>query len=287
MRTLRTVVISVASCALLAVHVAGQAPAQAPAQTPAPDQAKVQVFQGPELEEFMKTAKLVSLVDIGKGVTRSRKATFEANGVTESAVFKIIDDKPHVGITTLEDGRVDAEFQDSWKCDVAAYELDKLIGLGMVPATVERRLDNKVGSLQFWTASIMNEQRRQKEGVRPPDPQAWNDQMNKLWVWDNLIFNVDRNLGNILITEQWKMIAIDHSRTFRPYSRLQNPKLLVRFSRSLLTKLEELKEPELKARVGKYLSGFQITGIMKRRDLILAFAKKLVAEKGEAAVMYQ
>jgi hypothetical protein len=250
-------------------------------------QAKVQVTQGPELEEFLKTAKVVSLVDIGKGVTRSRKATLELNGVTESAVFKIIDEKPSIGVTTLEDGRVDAAFQDSWRTEVAAYELDKMIGLGMVPATVERRHGTEVGSLQFWVTSMMDERRRQKENLRPPDPQAWNDQMNKLFVWDNLIYNVDLNLGNILITEQWKMIAIDSSRSFRPFGRLKDTKLMVRFSRSLLAKLAELKEPELKARVGKYLSGDQIQGVMKRRDLIVAFAAKLAKEKGEAVVFYQ
>lgn len=273
MRALRTAVVTVASCVVLAGAVSGQA--------------KVQVTQGPELEEFLKTAKVVSLVDIGKGVTRSRKATLELNGVTESAVFKIIDEKPSIGVTTLEDGRVDAAFQDSWRTEVAAYELDKMIGLGMVPATVERRHGTEVGSLQFWVTSMMDERRRQKENLRPPDPQAWNDQMNKLFVWDNLIYNVDLNLGNILITEQWKMIAIDSSRSFRPFGRLKDTKLMVRFSRSLLAKLAELKEPELKARVGKYLSGDQIQGVMKRRDLIVAFAAKLAKEKGEAAVFYQ
>ena len=273
MRTLRTVVISAASCALLAGHLSGQA--------------KVQAIQGAELEEFMKTAKVTNLADIGKGVTRSRKATLELNGVTESALFKIIDEKPMSGITTLEDGRIDAEFQDSWRTEVAAYELDKLIGLGMVAATIERRHGNQVGSFQFWVTSIMTEKKRQAGNVRPPDVQAWNDQMNKLWVWDNLIFNVDRNLDNILITEQWAMVAIDHSRTFRPYAKLQNPKLLVRFSRSLLAKMEALNEPDLKARMSKYLSPYQIQGVLKRRDLIIATAKKLVAEKGEAAVMYQ
>ena len=224
---------------------------------------------------------------IGKGVTRSRKATLELNGVTQSAVFKIIDEKPSIGVTTLEDGRVDAAFQDSWKTEVAAYELDKMIGLGMVPATVERRLGTELGSLQFWVTSMMDEKRRQKENLRPPDPQAWNDQMNKLFVWDNLIYNVDLNLGNILITEQWNMIAIDNSRTFRPHAKLKDTKLMVRFSRPLMAKLAELKEAEMKARLGKYLSGDQIQGVLKRRDLIIAFANKLAKDKGEAAVFYQ
>ena len=36
------------------------------------------------------------------------------------------------------DRGLELEFQDSWKTEIAAYELDKLLGLGMVPATVER-----------------------------------------------------------------------------------------------------------------------------------------------------
>jgi hypothetical protein len=34
-------------------------------------------------------------------------------------------------------------------------------------------------------------------------------------------------------------------------------------------------------------TALQIQGVMKRRDLIVAFAAKLAKEKGEAAVFYQ
>src|SRR6478736_474663 len=104
-------------------------------------QAPPQVIQGAALEDFLRTAPVTAVKDIGKGVTMSRKLTMQQNGVTESGVFKIIDDKPLVGVQRLADGSIDAEFQDSWKTEVAAYELDKMIGLGMVPATVERRYD--------------------------------------------------------------------------------------------------------------------------------------------------
>lgn len=250
-------------------------------------QAPAQVIQGQALEDFLKTAPVTASKDLGQGVTISKRVTLEQGGQKEDAVFKIIDEKPLVGATRLADGTIDAEFQDSWKTEIAAYELDKMIGLGMVPATVERRHLGKSGSFQLWVTSMMNEQARQRGNVKPADPGAWNDQMHKLFVFDNLIYNVDRNLGNILMTTDWRMFAIDHSRAFRPYGKLKDPKLMVRFSRSLMTGLASLNEPMLKSRLGAYLTSFQIQGLLKRRDLIADYAKKLAADKGDAAVYYQ
>src|SRR5215468_11040922 len=109
-----------------------------------------QVFQGSAIEEFLNQAKITGMKDIGQGVTLPQKATLELNGVTEFGVFKTIDESAKV--KQLDRG-VELEFQDSWKTEVAAYELDKLIGLGMIPATVERTVDGKHGSMQFFVDS--------------------------------------------------------------------------------------------------------------------------------------
>ena len=73
----------------------------------------------------------------------------------------------------------------------------------------------------------------------------------------------------------------------KPFEELKDPKQLTIFSRLLLSKLEALNEPMLKEHLGKYLTQYQINGILKRRNAILALSKKLVAEKGEGAVLYQ
>jgi len=248
-------------------------------------QSTSQVIQGEEIENFLAQAKITRQQSISVGVTLPRKLSLELDGKVQFGAFKTIDEGP---VPTKQlDGGVELQFQDSWRTEVAAYELDKLIGLGMVPATIERTVDGKRGSLQFWVTAQMDEGQRVKKKLSAPNPIMWNQQVAKMRLWDNLIYNTDRNLGNILITDSWQIRLIDHSRTFRPFEQLKDPKAPTTFSRSLLAKLEELNEAMLKEHLGKYLTPYQIQGLLKRRDAILARSKELIAEKGAGAVLYQ
>jgi len=247
-------------------------------------QVKSQVIQGPELEEFLSKAEITGSKGIGKGITAPQKLTMELNGVTRYAVYKSIDD--YKALMKFEDGRVDPNFQDTWKGEIAAYEIDKLMGLGMVPATVERTYKGAKGSVQFWVDSIMSEGERQKKKVRPPDIERFNQMMYKTRLFDNLVYNTDRNLENLLINKDWELILIDHSRAFRPPDFLRSAKDLDRFSRSALEGLARLNLQNLTEKAGPYLPKNQLEALLKRRDLILEQAKKLAAQKGEAAVYY-
>ncbi len=280
------------------------AQAQAPAASPqaASPQATVaspqgtttpQTMQGPEVERFLREAKIVTLKNIPTGVTHPRKVTLELDGVTRYGVFKTIDENRQ-GVTTFAGGaRPEIDFEDSWKTEVAAYELDKLIGLGMVPATVEREIKGERGSVQLWVdtqkapdGEQLTETLRLKDKIQPPDVEAWNEQMFKTRLWDNLIYNVDRNTGNVLVTPDWRAVLIDHSRTFRHFAELHEPKGLTRFSRSLLAGIEKLDEPTLNARLSPYLTTWQIKTILQRRDRILALAREVVAKNGESRVLF-
>jgi hypothetical protein len=244
-----------------------------------------QTFQGTDLEQFLISAKVTALRDIGQGVTLPKRAYMEMDGTKHSAVFKTIDEGP-VPVKKLDRG-IELQFQDSWRTEVAAYELDKILGLGMVPVTIDRTFDGKRGSFQFWIDSVMSEADRINKKLEPPSALDWNEQVAKVRLFDNLIYNADRHLNNLRITADWKIRLIDHSRTFRPFEQLKDPKQLTRFSRTLLAKLEELNEPLLKERLGKYLSPYQIEGILKRRDAIIALSKKVIAEKGAGQVLYR
>jgi hypothetical protein len=244
-----------------------------------------QVFQGPQIEKFLKTGKIGGMKDLPEGVTLPKKATLEFNGEKHFGVWKTIDEGP-LPSKKLETG-VELQFQDSWRTEIAAYELDKLIGLGMVPATVLRTVDGKQGSMQFFVDSVMDGEGLNKKKIQPPNQVLWDQQIAKIWLWDNLIYNTDRNLGNLLITSDWKIRLIDHSRTFRPFEELKNPKQLTVFSRTLLANIKKLDEPTLQEHLGKYLSQDQIRGILKRRDAIIALSDKMVAGMGDRDVLYQ
>ena len=242
-------------------------------------------YQGTAAEDFLKKSKVVKLAPIGTGVTLPEKATLELDGVQRFGAFKTIDERK-VGITQFQGSAPEVNFQDSWQLEIPAYVIDMTIGLGMVPATVERRINNKIGSLQWWVTSMMPEAQRAKEKVEPPNSEEWNREVLKMKLFDQLIYNVDRHSNNILITQDFHLRLIDHSRSFRAQKALRNPEQLTRFSKSLLEGLQKLDYQTLKKQVSKYLIDGQIKTVIDRRDAILALAKKLVAEKGEAAVIY-
>src|SRR5262249_14760818 len=114
----------------------------------------------------------------------------------------------------------------------------------------------------------------------------WNQQMYLCRVFDQLIYNTDRNLGNLLITKDWKIWMIDHTRAFRTMKDLKSPKDLVQCDRNLLAKLRELNREMLEHKLGHYLTKMEIDGLLSRRDRIVKFFDERIAQKGEAAVLF-
>jgi len=242
-------------------------------------------YQGAAAEDFLKKAKVVRVRPIGMGVTLPEKVTLALDGVEHFAAFKSIDERRQ-GMTQFGTGPPEMNFQDSWQCEIPAYIVDMTIGLGMVPATIERRVQNKVGSLQWWVTSMMPEAERAKQKLEPPDKEAFDREVLKMRLFDQLIYNVDRHANNILITQEFHLRLIDHSRSLRAQKALRNPEQLTRFSKSLLEGIKRLTYEELRKQTSRYLIDAQIRTLIQRRDAILELAAKLVAEKGEAAVIY-
>jgi hypothetical protein len=106
--------------------------------------------------------------------------------------------------------------------------------------------------------------------------------MYKYHLFDNLIYNCDSNLGNALITPEWVIFKIDHSRAFRNMAALPQTGHLLYFSRSLMPALEKLDKASLAACCKSYLSSAEMDNLLKRRDLILKLYGRLLAERGES-----
>jgi len=242
-------------------------------------------LDGEAAEAFLRRAQVVSRKPIGSGVTQSERLVLEDGGRQMRAAWKTIDVfRP--GTTRFQDGTVEMDFRDSWRFEVAAYEIDKLLGLRLVPPAIERTILGKRGSLQVWVEGATTEDERHRRGVEDPDADHWNRQMYDARLLQQLTYNTDfRNVRNLLVDPAFRIYLIDFSRAFRTLTFLMAAGDLDRFSRSTLERLERLDRPTLEQRVGLWLQGRQISGLLRRRELILELARRRIAERGEAAVL--
>ena len=240
-------------------------------------------------KDFLKTAKVVRTRSTSKGVTAPKRLTLSDGTNTHDAIFQAIDDKQTVA--NLGGGgrqsSTELNFVDSYRYNLAAYALAGLIGLDhMMPPYVERRWNGQTGSMGWWVTTLMDEGERLKKNIQPPKPMEWNYQMYRMRVFTALVRDTDRNLGNVLITPDWKVMMIDFTRAFRLQPELQHTKDLNRMDRALMPRLEALDRAAVKKTVGDWLTNGEIDAMMKRRDLIIAHYKKLIADLGEDKVLY-
>lgn len=219
------------------------------------------------LVQWLTEAEVVGLEDVGAGITKPRRVTLRKDGVELRAVFK--------EVSTADDSSYDrtAEINtsDRFEYELAAYELDRLLGLDMVPVTVKRTVNKRRGILQFWIDHSINvrrmlEQKKQPEGWCPSGPQY-----NLMNVFDVLIHNSDRTQENALFTQDWMLVLIDHSRAFRTLR--TDPTLLykgaVQVPPALAERLRRLDQQTLQAKLAPHLKPRQIEALLKRRDRLL------------------
>jgi hypothetical protein len=238
----------------------------------------------PEIEEFLLKAKVVERRNLSMGITNSQRATLDDGRLKHDAHIQIVD----IQKTSFQTVRgTELNFRDSYKFNMAAYELDKLLELNMVPVSVERKVGGNMAAVTWWVDdALMTELDRKKKKVEPPNLHSWNQQMYVCRVFDQLIYNTDRNLGNLVITKDWKIWMIDHTRAFRMIKDLRSAENLVQCDRRLLAKLRELNKDVLKKGLGRYLTLSEIEGLLARRDKIVSFFDEQISKKGEAAVLF-
>lgn len=238
-----------------------------------------------EAETFLRTAEVVSIKEIGSGVTVSHKVVLTDGSTTVGAAWKTIDE--FSAVNRFDGGRPEVGFRDSYVSEIAAYELDKLLGLDMVPPTVERKIRRSKGSLQLWLEGSISEGERRRQGLNPPDQESYIREIYNVRLFHQLIQDADyKNLSNILVDKDFRVFVIDSSRAFRTQGLLLETQYLGRFSRKLLSKLEELNEDLLAKHLGSRLSKPQRRYLLERRDLLLEYAKRQVTERGEDAVLF-
>jgi len=229
-----------------------------------------------EMESFLRSAKVVNTRNLNVGITNSQQLTMETPERKHDAHFQTIDEYKASFQTAIG---TEINFRDSWKYNVAAYRLDRLLELNMTLVSIERKIHGKSGSVTWWVDDVsMMEVDRHKKKIEPPDQEAWNCQMHIVRVFDQLIYNIDRNLQNLLITTDWKLWMIDHTRAFRLFHDLREPKNLTRCDRNLMERLKQLNLPQLTKAMKGYLNELEMKGLLARRDKIVALFEQKSAQ---------
>jgi hypothetical protein len=248
-----------------------------------------ELAERPKWESFLLTAEIAGSEQMrgDQAVTSPWRLTLKAeDGVVRDALWK-------------NPGGMMSGFLEGWRYEIAAYLLDKFLGLGMVPPTVERRFHENRGSLQVWIPDCITLRQKTEKKIKTPPIKIfnWNRATYLQRAWDNLIANEDRHMNQILITSDSRMILIDHSRSFRTAKKFvkaliytekhrEGPKLMSELPRAFVEKLKALTSADIRTTVGDYLKDEEIEAVMARRDLILAEIDRLVAKNGEANVLY-
>ena len=219
------------------------------------------------MESHLRSAEITKLEEIGTGVTRPRRGQLQPSLPFGSLVWK-----------PLPPGR-QSGYWESYKSEIAAYQLDRLLELRMVPPAVERRVDGEIGAAIMW---IDGSRSVKQEGGEVPSTAVWAPAIRRMVMFDNLIGNPDRNAGNILLGPPGEFILIDHSRAF------VTDKDLKRFERvdaALWDRMTRVSAEELRRVLGPWIEKDAIAALLARREKMITTVDRLVKSKGRAAVI--
>jgi len=236
-------------------------------------------FDETELIDFLAHAEVVDERPIGTGINQSVRLTLSRDGVTAHAIFREAEVRKRGA--TIE-GVTYPFFADSYKFECAAYALARLLDIPNVPPVTLRRVGRRDGSAQIWLEDALDED---SDGFKPPRPRQWVQQIWDMVLFDNLIYNIDRNSGNVLVDTDYRLWMIDHTRAFQFKHELLDDRV-ARVRRSSWENLLKLDEDTLRDAVRGYLTPMEIGSIRERRERLIALIEGLVAARGESAVFY-
>jgi hypothetical protein len=241
--------------------------ALAAAQTPTTC-SKIWLGKEAEIEEALRTAEVERIEEVPLGVTKPKRAFFVAGAPIDSAAWKPLPPRIRQG------------YMESYKAEIAAYEMDKLLDLQMVPPYVERKIRGLSGAMALWVEAVKGWSI--KEPVVGPDGPEWEKQVIRMKLFDQLIGNIDRNQGNLLYDSEYHLILIDHSRAFTKVRDLKKIAAVSRVDREFWDRIMSLTEEQLQTALGPWLGKGEIQAIMLRREAMKSQIDKLVAQRGEA-----
>lgn len=155
---------------------------------------------------------------------------------------------------------------------VAAYRLDRLLELDMVPVAVVRDVDGDSGSLQFLPEGAIDEEQRIATGRGGGAYCHLPDQWGAMYVYDTLIYDEGRTRQRMLYSpDTWQLMLVGNGKAFstgkgRPRHLEKAPIVIGDAWREALSALDEAT---LEAELGDVLDAKRRRALLARRDELL------------------
>ena len=247
-----------------------------------------EIVEREKIEALLKTADIIKAEEIGEGVTKPWRLYIKKGEEELSGCWK----NPQ----GIQNGHL-----EGWQYEISAYRMDKLLGLNMIPPTVEREFEGEKGSLQLWAESDFSLLDVMEQGLplpdKNPDATIFNRGKYLARAFDSLIANEDRTQQNVLYTMDWRTILIDHSRAFRSKKKyqkrllygkrgLKGKKLFRQLPHSFVEKVKALEYDNIKNAVGSYLTDEEINAVLARKKLLLKEIEEMINDMGQDKVLY-
>jgi len=268
------------SLVFLASHVSGLAPIQGPLTDAEGQPLPLESYE--EILHFLNTARVVSSKQIGQGVTGARKVLLEKDGLRVNSVFRDV----RINETRTLPSGTQVPFRDDYIFECAAYELSRMLGLDNVPPTVEREILGEKGSLQLWIEGTVTETDRRDQGYTLLDEESLSQHWQVMLVFDNLIYNDDRNRGNYLYDQKGKLWMVDHTRSFRTDGELPYPSGILYSERRMWEGLQNLESSVMRTQLQRYLGPSEMESLIKRKDRLVEYTQEMITERGEEDVLF-
>ncbi len=228
------------------------------------------------VEEYLLNAEIVKVEDLDTGITKPQRLTLRLGDDQRRAIYKDIDTQIDPTQTVHSD-RVEIGFSDCYRYEVAAYRVDRLLGINLIPPTVLREVNGVPGSVQLWIESATTWAAALQANDDVKDFDLLLKRLTMTYMLDTLIYNIDRNNDNILVDRGCnRFYLIDHSRAFRRSHKLQPIRegAEIILEDGFSERLQAADLTKLQSMLGSLLSKQQIKCLDKRRKLLVKELKK-------------
>ncbi len=223
-------------------------------------------FSDAQVEDFLRNASIKKVGKTKEGKTRPFKVELTRDGKLIKGIFKYFDSSSNTRSKRKK------FTSDRYHHEIAAYKLDRMLGIGLVPVTVERTISGQRGIVQVWIDRLISELDMLEKNIPYSGYCDQQRQENFLNAFDYLIANRDRNQSNVLYSQEDMQIwFIDHSRAFGVKARRTKPLkgLEISVTNRFKKALEKLTIEQLET-IRPWLEAKQLEGIIERRDKMLS-----------------